>query len=145
MIGHRIRRFDDFDIGARAEFRKTLTEGDVHLFAGLTGDQNPLHVDAAFAAGTRFGRRLVHGALISGFVSAALTRLGTGHVYVSQQIRFRQPVFIGDTVTATAQVVEKLPDRQRLRIATTCTNQRGEVVSEGEAVVQCMPELFGEG
>lgn len=144
MAGHTIRRFADFEVGARAEFRKTVTEADVHLFAGLSGDQNPLHVDAEFAARTRFGQRLVHGALVAGLVSAALTRLGIGHLYVSQSIRFRRPVLIGDTVTAAAAIVEKQPERQRLRVATTCTNQRGEVVADGEAVLQCMPELFGE-
>lgn len=140
-----IKSFDDFFIGQRTTFTKTVTEADVYLLAGLTGDQNPLHVDAEFGKKTRFGQRVVHGVMAAGFVSAALTRLGIGHVYVFQSLRFRHPVFIGDTVTATAEIVEKLPEKQRLRVRTVCHNQRGEQVVEGEAILQCMPELFTGG
>ena len=142
MGEYEIKRFADFHVGDCALFTKTVTEADVDTFAGISGDGNPLHVDAAFAEHTRFGRRLVHGALAASYVSAALTQLGIGHVYVSQQTKFRRPVFPGDTLTATAVIVEKLPERERMRVETRCTNQDGAVVNEGEAMLQCMPELF---
>jgi acyl dehydratase len=142
MTEYRVKQFTDFHVGSQSVYSKIVTERDIDAFAALSGDRNPLHVDAEFAGRTRFGQRVVHGALAASFVSAALTELGIGHVYVSQQIRFRRPVFPGDTVTATAEIVEKLPERSRLRVQTTCTNQHGEVVNEGEAVLQCMPELF---
>jgi 3-hydroxybutyryl-CoA dehydratase len=138
-----IMSFEDFQVGAQSSFSKTVTDADVSIFAGISGDLNPLHIDSEYAARTRFGQRLVHGALSSAFISASLTRLGIGHVYISQEVRFRKPLFIGDTVTATSEIVEKLPDKQRLRVKTTCTNQEGEAVTVGEAVLQCMPELFG--
>jgi acyl dehydratase len=142
LESYEIKRFADFHVGDTAAIARTVTERDIDAFAEISGDANPLHVDAGFAHQTRFGRRVVHGALAASFVSAALTRLGIGHVYVSQQTRFRRPVFPGDTLTATALIVEKLPERDRLRVKTTCTNQDGAVVNEGEAVLQCMPELF---
>ncbi len=138
----RIMRFEDFHVGAQSSFSKTVTDADVSLFAGISGDLNPLHIDSEYAAGTRFGQRLVHGALSAAFISASLTRLGSGHVYVSQEVRFQEPVFVGDTVTATAEIVDKLPDKQRLKVKTTCTNQEGKVVTDGQALLQCMPELF---
>lgn len=137
-----VKTFADFHVGDRAVVSRTVTERDIDVFADLSGDRNPLHVDPDFAGRTRFGRRLVHGALASSYTSAALTKLGIGHVYVSQQTRFRRPVFPGDTVTATAEIIEKLPQRDRLRVRTTCANQQGTIVNEGEALLQCMPELF---
>lgn len=137
-----VKTFADFHVGDRAVVSRTVTERDIDVFADLSGDRNPLHVDPDFAGRTRFGRQLVHGALASSYTSAALTKLGIGHVYVSQQTRFRRPVFSGDTVTATAEIIEKLPQRDRLRVRTTCANQQGTIVNEGEALLQCMPELF---
>lgn len=143
MSDYVINRYNDFQVGARSTVSRTITEEDVSLFAGLSGDRNPLHVDAEFARQTRFGERIAHGILACGLVSAALTGLGIGHVYVSQQVRFLRPVRLGDTLTAVAEILEKMPERQRLRVATYCSNQRMERVNEGEAVLQCMPELFG--
>lgn len=137
-----IKGYADFHVGERSTFSKTVTESDVSLFAGVSGDLNPLHVDAEFGRKTRFGDRIAHGILACGFISAALTGLGIGHVYVSQHVRFRRAVHLGDTLTAVAEIVEKLPERQRLRVKTYCLNQRGESVNEGEAILQCMPELF---
>jgi 3-hydroxybutyryl-CoA dehydratase len=115
---------------------KTVTESDVTLFAGLTGDFNPVHVDEVAAATSMFGGRVAHGILSAGFISAVLgMRLpGPGSVYVSQSLRFTKPIRIGDTVTARVEVVEVMAKR-RLRLATTCRNQHGETVVEGEAVV----------
>lgn len=145
MPDHMIMQYADFAVGDRSTFTKTVTEADVYLFAGLSGDQNPLHVDAEFARGTRFGGRIAHGILASGYVSAALTGLGIGHVYLSQSVQFLRPVRIGDTITAVAEIVEKLPEKRRLRVSTYCVNQRQERVNAGEAVLQCLPELFGAG
>lgn len=128
---------DEMHDGQTASFSKTVTEADVVLFAGLTGDFNPLHVDAAHAATTRFGERIAHGALLAGFVSAVLgMRLpGPGALYASQRLDFKRPVKIGDTVTATVEVVERNADKNRVRFLTRCTNQHGEVVAEGESVL----------
>lgn len=127
----------DLTLGQTARFTKTVTQADVTLFAGLTGDFNPLHVDHAHAATTRFGRPVVHGALLAGLVSAVLGMQlpGPGALYASQSLAFKRPVFIGDTITAEAEVVEKIEDKNRVRFATRCTNQDGELVAEGESVL----------
>lgn len=123
--------------GQTASFTKTVTETDVVLFAGLTGDFNPLHIDAHHAASTRFGERIAHGALLAGFVSTVLGMHlpGPGALYASQRLDFKRPVRIGDTITATAEVAERDAATNRVRLATRCTNQHGEVVAEGESVL----------
>lgn len=123
--------------GQTASFTKTVTEADVVLFAGITGDFNPLHIDAAHAATTRFGERIAHGALLAGFVSTVLGMHlpGPGALYASQRLDFKRPVKIGDTVTASVEVVERDAEKNRVRFATRCTNQAGEVVAEGESVL----------
>jgi 3-hydroxybutyryl-CoA dehydratase len=129
-------RLEALHVGAAAEFSKTVTEADVVLFAGITGDFNPVHVDAVAAAESRFGGRIAHGMLSASFISTVLgTRLpGPGAIYLSQTLRFTAPVCIGDTVTARVEVVELAPKR-RVRLATTCRTQDGTVAVEGEAVV----------
>ena len=124
-------------VGDTARFSKTVTQADVTLFAGLTGDFNPLHVDHAHAAQTRFGRPVVHGALLTGLVSAVLGMQlpGPGALYASQSLAFKRPVFIGDTVTAEVEVVERIEEKNRVRFATRCLNQDGAVVAEGESVL----------
>lgn len=128
-------RFEELEAGRSAAFTKTVTEADVVLFAGITGDMNPLHVDREAARASRFGERVAHGMLTAGFVSAVLgTRLpGPGCVYVSQSLRFVAPVRIGDTVTARVEIIELIPDGRRVHLRTTCTNQEDETVLEGEA------------
>ena len=130
-------RIDEIQVGQVAEMAKTVTEADVTLVAGVTGDFNPVHVDAEVAAQSRFGERIAHGMLSAGFISAVLgMRLpGTGSIYLSQSLRFTKPVRIGDTVTARVEVVEVLATKRRVRLATVCRNQQGETVVEGEAVV----------
>ena len=130
-------RIDEIQVGQVAEMAKTVTEADVTLFAGVTGDFNPVHVDAEAAAQSRFGERIAHGMLSAGFISAVLgMRLpGTGSIYLSQSLRFTKPVRIGDTVTTRVEVVEVLATKRRVRLATVCRNQQGETVVEGEAVV----------
>jgi 3-hydroxybutyryl-CoA dehydratase len=130
-------RIDEIQVGQAAEMAKTVTETDIALFAGVTGDFNPVHIDAVEAGKSRFGERIAHGMLSAGFISAVLgTRLpGTGSIYLSQSLRFTKPVRIGDTVTTRVEVLEVIATKRRVRLATTCRNQNGETVVEGEAVV----------
>ena len=130
-------RIDELQVGQAAEMAKTVTEADIALFAGVTGDFNPVHVDAVAAAQSRFGERIAHGMLSAGFISAVIAmRLpGPGSIYLSQSLRFTKPVRIGDTVTTRVEVVEVVAPKRRLRLATVCRNQNGETVVEGEAIV----------
>ena len=130
-------RIDELQVGQAAEMAKTVTEADIALFAGVTGDFNPVHVDAVAAAQSRFGERIAHGMLSAGFISAVIAmRLpGPGSIYLSQSLRFTKPVRIGDTVTTRVEVVEVMVPKRRLRLATVCRNQNGETVVDGEAVV----------
>jgi 3-hydroxybutyryl-CoA dehydratase len=130
-----------FAPGERATWTKTITETDVYAFAGLTGDFNPIHVDAEFAKRSRFGERIAHGLLTAGLISAVLgMRLpGPGGIFMSQTLRFRRPVRIGDTITAIAEVAAYDAERRRLTLRTSCVNQHGETVLAGESVVLVDP------
>ena len=123
-------------VGQTAEFTKTVTEADVVLFAGITGDLNPAHVDQAWAEASRFGGRIAHGMLSASFISTVLAMKlpGPGTIYLSQSLRFTAPVRIGETVTARVEVAEVMPKR-RVRLTTTVTKHDGTPVIEGEAVV----------
>jgi 3-hydroxybutyryl-CoA dehydratase len=138
------RKYDEFSVGETACITKTVTEADVILFAGITGDFNPLHVNEEFAKKTKFGRRLVHGCFSSGLISAVLGMKlpGPGALYAGQAVKFAKPVFIGDTITAKATVVEKFTKKNGelkfLRIQTDCFNQADEKVTEGEATIIVM-------
>jgi 3-hydroxybutyryl-CoA dehydratase len=123
--------------GDSAERSRTITDDDVRAFAELTGDRNPVHLDDEYAAGTRFGRRIAHGMLGASLISSVLANElpGRGSVYVSQTLRFTAPVFPGDTVTARVTVKAVREDKPVVTLETVCTNQRGERVVEGEAVV----------
>jgi 3-hydroxybutyryl-CoA dehydratase len=132
---------DQIAVGMTAEFSKTVTEADVVMFAGVTGDFNPAHVDAVAAEKGPFGGRIAHGMLSASFISTVLAmRLpGPGTIYLSQSLRFLRPVRIGDTVTARVEVLETMAAKRRVRLATTVENQAGEKVVEGEALVM-VPE-----
>ena len=129
-------KLEEITVGKTAQFAKTITEADVTLFAGVTGDFNPVHINAVAAGKTRFGGRIAHGMLSAGLISAAIAnRLpGPGSIYLGQTLKFTLPVRIGDTVTATITVSELLTKR-RVKLLTVCTNQNGEMVLEGEATV----------
>jgi 3-hydroxybutyryl-CoA dehydratase len=129
-------RHDELTVGMSAEHTKTVTEADVVLFAGITGDFNPVHVDEVTASASAFGGRIAHGMLSAGLISAAIAMKlpGAGTIYLAQSLRFTKPVRIGDTVTARVEVAELLPKR-RVRLLTVCRNQRGETVLDGEATV----------
>jgi 3-hydroxybutyryl-CoA dehydratase len=137
MASMRGKTFDQLNVGDADKFSKTVTDADVYLFAGVSGDFNPAHIDEAYAQGTFFKTRIAHGMLSAGFISAVIgTRLpGPGTVYLKQTLNFLAPVRIGDTVTARVEVIEKLEEKKRVRLKTTCTNQEGVVVLDGEAMV----------
>lgn len=124
-------------IGQCAQFTKTVSESDVYLYAGVTGDFNPAHINETYAAGTSFKSRIAHGMLLGGFISNVLGNLlpGPGTIYIKQDLAFKIPVAIGDTITAKVEVKEIMPERKRILVTTTCTNQKGQVVVDGEAVV----------
>jgi acyl dehydratase len=124
-------------VGDAAEMQKTIADEDVRAFAALTGDHNPVHLDEEYAAGTRFGRRIAHGMLGASLISAVLANElpGRGTVYLSQTLRFTAPVFLGDTVTARVVVKHVREDKPVVTLETVCTNDRGERVVEGEAIV----------
>ena len=129
---------DQLTVGDSAESRKTISESDVYLFAGVTGDFNPLHVDAEYAKTTPFGARVAHGpltfSLCAGLLGTELPGLGT--VAVTNQVTYEAPVFIGDTIAVRVEVAELDPDRNRATMAVTWTNQDGTRVASGSMVVK---------
>jgi len=131
------RTIDQLNIGEKASVRKQITEADVLRFAEVTGDKNPIHIDPEYARQTRFKERIAHGMLTASLISAVIgTRLpGPGNIYVSQSLEFKAPVKFGDVIEAEVEIIEKIPERNRVRLRTVCRNQDGTVVLEGEAVV----------
>jgi len=129
--------FAELKVGDKGSLSKTVSEYDIYAFAGITGDFNPIHVDAEFAKGTMFKERIAHGMLGAGFISAVLGTVmpGPTNVYLSQEIVFKAPVKIGDTVTATCELIEKIEAKKRLIFRTTVTNQNDVLVIDGKAVV----------
>jgi 3-hydroxybutyryl-CoA dehydratase len=123
------------NVGDSAEVSKRITEEDVRAFAKLTGDRNPVHLDEEYASTTRFGRRIAHGMLGASLISTVLASELPGSIYLSQTLRFNAPVFLDDTVTARVIVKHVREDKPVVTLETVCTNQRGERVVEGEAVV----------
>jgi acyl dehydratase len=132
---------EDVAVGDVTEVTYAVTTQTIREFVTASGDDNPIHSDAAFAAGTRFGRVIAPGMLTGSFVSSVIgTRLpGPGTIYLSQSFRFLHPVYVGDRVTARVEVMERVADRNRLRLRTTCVNQAGELLLEGEAWVLPSP------
>ena len=134
--------FDELSIGQRAEYTKPVEERDIQLFAAVSGDVNPLHLDAEYAATTDFGERIAHGMLTGAFISAALALSlpGPGTVYLGQSLRFRRPVKIGDTITVQLEVTEKRDDKGFVTLACTAVNQAGKTVVTGTAEVMAPRE-----
>ncbi len=129
--------YDDIQIGDSASFSKTLSETDIYLFAGITGDLNPAHVDAVAAGEGMFKQRIAHGMLSASFISTVLAMRmpGPGTIYLGQDSQFRAPAFIGDTLTARVECIEKIERRRWLKFKTTVTNQDGKVIVDGTATV----------
>jgi acyl dehydratase len=130
-------QFEKLAPGVSVETTHDVTARAIELFAEATGDRNPVHLDEEFASKTQFGGRIAHGMLTAGFVSAAIASElpGPGSIYLGQTLRFTKPVRLGDTVTVKLEVIEVSPAKRRVRIATMCANQNGEIVMDGEATV----------
>ena len=131
---NKVRNWDDMQVGDSASFTKTMTETDVILWVGLTGDFNPIHIDKEYAKSTRFGNVLVPGVLVLGLVSNVMTQVTFGHVFANQSIKFLKPVYIGDTITATGTIIEKLDEKNMVKVETKCVNQDGALVMIGEGM-----------
>ena len=134
MIGKTI---NEIQAGDSAEFTKTISESDIYLYAGVTGDFNPAHINEPYAQKTFFKTRIAHGMLIAGFISTVLANKlpGPGTIYIRQEVDFLAAVHIGDTITARVEVTEVMVDKNRVKVRTTCVNQHGTQVLAGEAVV----------
>ena len=130
-------KFEQLQIGMSDSTSKLITEQDILTFAELSTDKNPLHIDPVAASKGMFGRQVAHGILVSGLISAVLgTKLpGEGSVYLGQDLKFKRPVFIGDTITARAEIIELREDKHIVILKTTCTNQDGVVVIDGQATI----------
>ncbi|MGP6157735.1 MAG: MaoC family dehydratase [Vulcanimicrobiaceae bacterium] len=133
--------FEAYRVGDTVTFSKTITEADIALFAGVSGDHHPVHVDEEYAKKSRFGGRIAQGMLTASLLSttAGLMLATPGAILVSQNVRFKLPVRPGDTVTARSEICELVPERRRLRWKSTIVNQRGETVVEAESVGQKDP------
>jgi 3-hydroxybutyryl-CoA dehydratase len=130
--------YDDINVGDEASLTRTITEAHIVIYAGLTGDWNPVHADAEQAAQSMFGERIAHGMLVAGLISAVLgSQLpGPNSIYLGQDLSFVAPVKIGDTVKVVVTVTEKRDDKRIIKLRTTAYNQRGEMVINGIAVVK---------
>jgi 3-hydroxybutyryl-CoA dehydratase len=124
-------------VGQKAVCSRRLAADDISLFAALSGDCNPVHLDEEYAARTRFGRRIAHGMLVASLISATIANElpGPGSIYLGQTLKFLAPVYPDDTVTATIEVLSVRPDKPIVTLRTTCTNQSGTTVIDGEATV----------
>ncbi|MEC5425625.1 MaoC family dehydratase [Virgibacillus sp. C22-A2] len=132
----------EFSIGQSAQFSRTVTETDFILFAGLSGDYNPVHVDYEYAKRTYFGERISHGLLTASYLSRLLGMHlpGPGSVYVSQTLSFVRPVYIGNTITAKAEITDIDKEKRLLTLHTTCRNQDDHIVLDGEGVMKLPKE-----
>lgn len=128
--------YDALEVGQKASYEKQVEERDIQLFAALSGDRNPVHLDAEYAAGTLFKERIAHGMFSGALISAAIAceLPGPGTIYLGQQLKFTRPVKLGDSLTVELEILEKLP-KNRVRIATRVFNQNAEQVVDGEAEV----------
>lgn len=127
----------EINIGDKASFQKTITETDVYLYAGITGDLNPAHINQVEAETTMFEGRIAHGMLTAGLVSAVLGMQlpGPGSIYLGQELKFLAPVRMGDTIKAEVEVIEKFDEKNRIKLNTICTNQNGVEVLKGVATI----------
>ncbi|NIZ18992.1 MaoC family dehydratase [Entomospira culicis] len=130
-------KFSELEVGMKASLSRTVTEADVAMFAGLSMDFNPAHMNEEAAKSGVFKQRVAHGMLSAGFISAILgTKLpGEGSIYMGQTLQFTAPVFLGDTVTATCEITQLIPEKHRVILSTTCTKQDGTEVIKGEATI----------
>lgn len=131
------KTIEEIKLGDKAYFEKTISDTDVYLFAGITGDFNPAHINQKEAEQSMFKGRIAHGMLVSSLISAVLGMQlpGPGTIYMGQTIKFLAPVRIGDTIKAEAEVIEMNVEKNRIKLRTICYNQDGKMVIDGEAMV----------
>ncbi len=131
------RTIEELKVGDVEEFSKTVAESDIYLFAGISGDMNPAHIDEQYASNTFFKGRIAHGILVGSFISTVIGMKipGPGTIYLEQQYRFLAPVRIGDTITARVEVVEIKNEKNKVTLQTRCFNQNGVMVIDGSALV----------
>lgn len=136
------RSYDEVKIGDTAEITKTITEADVVNYAGIIADFNPLHVNKEYAEKSMFGQRVVHGMLVASFFSTIVGVCipGVNALYLSQEAKFIKPTFIGDTITAKAEVIEKIDEKKRIILKTEIYNQKDELVVTGKAITMLMED-----
>jgi len=128
---------DQLSLGQKATIQKTFTEEDVNLFAELSGDMNPVHIDEVKAKESIFGQKVVHGAFVSSLISALLASKlpGEGTIYLGQECKFKAPVFIDDTVTVTCEVIEIIKEKNIAKLECVLLNQKKDIVVIGKATV----------
>jgi 3-hydroxybutyryl-CoA dehydratase len=131
------KKISEISVGDTAEFSKTISEADIYMFAGITGDLNPFHVNEEYAKQTFFKGRIAHGMLLAGFISTVVGCYlpGPGAIYVKQELKFMAPARIGDTITAKVVVTEVMEEENRIILDTFCLNQDGEKVLDGQALL----------
>lgn len=131
------KTISEITIDDSARFTKTISETDIYMFAGITGDLNPAHIDEEYAKKTFFKGRIAHGMLLAGFISSVIgcQLPGPGSIYIKQDLKFRAPGRIGDTVTAEVKVMEIIKESNRIILQTTCTNQDGTLLLDGQAMI----------
>ncbi|MGI6377860.1 MaoC family dehydratase [bacterium] len=127
----------ELKIGMKDSMARTVTAEDVEMFAKVSGDCNPVHLDEAFAAKSMFGRRIAHGIISAGYISAVLGNQlpGQGTIYLGQSLKFLKPVYLGDTITTTVEIIAANEEKHIYTLKTECVNQLGKVVTTGEATV----------
>lgn len=131
------KKISEISVGDTAEFSKTISEADIYMFAGVTGDLNPFHINEEYAKQTFFKGRIAHGMLLAGFISTVVGCYlpGPGAIYVKQELKFLAPARIGDTITAKVVVTEVMEEENRIILDTFCLNQDGEKVLDGQALL----------
>jgi 3-hydroxybutyryl-CoA dehydratase len=136
----RERPYEQIELGESFSVTKGISEADIANFGGVVGDFNPIHFDPQYAKTTMFGQRLAHGMMTASFISTAIGcgLPGKGALYLGQDIKFVKPVYIGDTVTARVEVIEKQDAKRQLILKTTVTNQHGDLVVDGKATVRVL-------
>lgn len=129
--------FESLKIGMKESIAKTITEADIILYSGISLDCNPVHLNEIYAETSRFKKRIAHGMLTAGLISAVLgTKLpGEGTIYLEQNLKFKQPVYLGDTITAACEIIDIIEEHRKIILSTICTNQDGKIVLTGEAKV----------
>lgn len=131
------KKISEISVGDTAEFSKTISEADIYMFAGVTGDLNPFHINEEYAKQTFFKGRIAHGMLLAGFISTVVGCYlpGPGAIYVKQELKFLAPARAGDTITAKVVVTEVMEEENRIILDTFCLNQDGEKVLDGQALL----------